>query len=339
MQDQAQPGPTKITIIGDGAMATLCALLLHDNGHRVTLWSAFPQFAQELLQRRDNYRYLPGFHIPSQVHITADADEALADPRFVVNAVPCQYMRQVWRNLADKAANNALYVSVTKGIENDTLLRPSCILRQLLGPVAVVALSGPSIAVEVARSLPTTVVAASEDIEQARTVQRLFHNRTLRVYTNSDIVGVELAGATKNVIALAAGIIDGLGAGDNAKAALLTRGLVEITRLGVAMGARHETFSGLAGLGDLVTTCISPHGRNRTLGEKIGRGMTLQQALAGMDSVVEGVATTRSVMQLADKYDVEMPITEAVYAVIFDNKPPPRAIHELMTRQPKDEFL
>jgi len=328
---------SNVTIIGDGAMATLCALLLDEKNHSVTIWSAFEEFAAQLAERRENFKYLPGFKIPPQVKITADPAAAMNQPDVIINAVPCQYMRRVWQALVPDAPTDPLYVSVTKGIENQTLLRPTCILQQLLGAVTPVVLSGPSIAVEVARQLPATVVAASRQIEHARAVQRLFSGETFRVYANNDVIGVELAGATKNVIALAAGIIDGLGVGDNAKAALLTRGLVEITRLGIAMGARQETFAGLAGFGDLVTTCISPHGRNRTLGEKIGRGMKLQEAVAGINAVVEGIATTASVMELSQKHNVEMPITRAVYQVIFEDKPPKDAIRELMTREAKDE--
>jgi glycerol-3-phosphate dehydrogenase (NAD(P)+) len=328
----------RITIVGDGAMATICAMLLQSQGNDITLWSAFPDYARQLAETRENTKYLAGFSIPSEVTITADAKTAMADPHVVISAVPCQYMRSVWEDLAALAPPDALYVSVTKGIENDTLLRPCQILEQILGPVRVVALSGPSIAREVARALPASVVAASADLVDAEQVQTLFSSPSLRVYTNDDIVGVELAGAMKNVIALAAGVIDGINAGDNAKAALLTRGLVEITRLGVALGARAQTFAGLAGLGDLVTTCISPHGRNRRLGELIGKGMSAEEASKTMNSVVEGVATTESVVALAKRYQVQMPITEAVYQVIFEGKSPRQAIHELMVREPKGEF-
>jgi glycerol-3-phosphate dehydrogenase (NAD(P)+) len=236
-------------------------------------------------------------------------------------------------------------VSVAKGIENETLLRPTQIIADCLGGgVAgrcppLVALSGPNIAAEIAKYLPATAVAASEDAGLATRVQSVFATQWFRVYTNTDVIGVELAGATKNVIAIAAGILDGLAAGNNAKSALVTRGLVEITRLGVAMGARQETFQGLAGLGDLITTCVSPEGRNRTVGERIGKGQKLADVLARMDSVAEGVPTTRSVTQLARRFDVEMPITEAVHAVLFDGKDVIHALTDLMTREPKPETL
>jgi len=329
----------RICIIGDGAMATVCALLLAGKNHDVVLWSAFPDYAREMAQTRENRKFLPGFSLPLAVRITADDAVAFDRPDLVFNAVPCQYLRAVWTRLAPAAPKNATFVSVTKGIENGTLLRPTQILRELLGPVNLVALSGPSIAVEVARSLPATLVTASQNLEQARKVQSIFSGTNVRVYTNEDLAGVELAGAMKNVIAIAAGILDGLGVGDNAKAALLTRGLVEITRLGLALGAKKETFAGLTGLGDLVTTCISPHGRNRRLGELIGRGNCLDDALRQIQSVVEGVATTRSVLDLARNNKVEMPLTQSVADVLFDRKNPLQAIRELMARQLKEEFI
>jgi len=330
----------RVTIIGDGAMATVSALMLHSNQLDVTLWSVFPDYAKEMAQTRENIRYLPGFSIPTAVRITSDTHEALdGNPDLIVSAVPCQFVRSVWSKLADLAPRNAIYVSVTKGIENETLMRPSQILRELLGEINLVVLSGPSIAVEVARNLPGTLVAASENTEHARIVQSLFTTQSIRVYTNKDIVGVELAGAMKNVIALAAGMVDGLQAGDNAKAALLTRGLVEISRLGIALGARPETFSGLTGLGDLVTTCISPHGRNRRMGELIGRGFSREEAEKQIRSVVEGVATTESVVALAKKHSVEMPITESVHAILFEGKKPREAIRDLMARGLKEEFV
>ena len=330
----------RVTVVGDGAMATVSALMLHSNQHEVTLWSAFPDYAKEMSQARENVRYLPGFSIPTAIRITSSIEDALrGSPEVVVNAVPCQFLRSVWSKLVDLAPRQAIYVSVTKGIENETLMRPSQILRELLGEVNLVVLSGPSIAVEVARNLPGTLVAASENAEHARIIQAIFTTPSIRVYTNKDVVGVELAGAMKNVIALAAGMVDGLQAGDNAKAALLTRGLVEISRLGIALGANPETFSGLTGLGDLVTTCISPHGRNRRMGELIGRGFTRAEAEGQIRSVVEGVATTESVVALAKKYGVEMPITESVEAILFQGKKPREAIRDLMARGLKEEFV
>lgn len=327
-----------ITIIGDGAMATVCSLLLHSKGHEVTLWSAFPDYARHLSQCRENTKFLPGFSIPAGIKITSDMQIAFEKPEIIINAVPCQYLRRVWKKLSDSAPENSIYLSVTKGIENKTLLRPSEILEKLLNRDEIVVLSGPNIAIEIVQGLPATAVAACKKPGNAKTIQSAFSTSTFRVYTNEDVTGVEVAGAMKNVIAIAAGIIDGLKIGNNTKAALLTRGLVEITRLGVAMGANRETFSGLAGLGDLVTTCISPHGRNRRLGELIGRGFTLDNAQKQIQSVVEGVATTKSMVDLAQKHRVDMPITMGVANIIFNDKSPQQAIKELMVRDPKDEF-
>ena len=270
--------------------------------------------------------------------IEAADERVMVGGELIVSAVPCQYMRDVWGRLARHVPADVPIVSVAKGIENDTLLRPTEIIADVLGGhVARAALSGPTIADELARRLPATACAAAEDESLARKIQYTFTCPWLRVYTNTDLIGVELAGAMKNVIAIAAGIIDGAGAGDNAKAALLARGLAEITRLGLAMGAQEHTFSGLTGLGDLVTTCISPKGRNRSLGERIGRGQTLEQAQGATDSVVEGISTCESVVALADRYDVEMPITQAVYDVLFRDKPVQAAIEDLMSRRLKAE--
>ncbi len=331
-----------ITIIGDGAMPTVSAILLTYNAHTLRLWSFFPEAIARLREDRENKRYLPGVRIPESVSLIADDAEAFAGAEMVLAATPAQFIRSSWQRLKDHCPRGVPIVSVAKGIENETLLRPSQVLRDVLAgapdadwPVAV--LSGPNIAREIARGLPATATVAASNAELAATVQRLFSTPTFRVYTNPDLVGVELGGAVKNVIAIAAGILDGLGAGDNAKAALLTRGLVEIAKLGVAMGARRETFTGLAGLGDLVTTCVSPHGRNRTFGEAIGKGQTMEQALADTHSVVEGVATTRSVLALAGKCGVEMPITQAVHTVLFENRPAAAAIDDLMRRRLKGE--
>lgn len=330
----------RIAMIGDGAMATVSSILLAGKGYHVTMWGYFDQHIQEMVQDQENRRFLPGVRIPPQVRLTANDAAAFDGADLVVSAVPCQYMRGVWQRLKPHVPAGLPIVSVAKGIENDTLLRPTQIIADVLGldrPLA--ALSGPSIAAELARCLPATVVASSTDQHFASTVQQAFSTNWFRVYTNTDIVGVELAGATKNVIALAAGAVDGLGAGDNAKSALLARGLVEITRLGVAMGAQRETFFGLAGLGDLVTTCISPHGRNRTAGERIGRGERVADVLESIESVVEGVPTTKSVMQLAGRAGIEMPITRAIYQILFEDKDVIDAISDLMSRSPKPEAI
>jgi glycerol-3-phosphate dehydrogenase (NAD(P)+) len=331
-----------ITIVGDGAMSTICAKLLAGKGRGLRLYSAFPENAADLESTRQNRRYLPGVPLPEELEITTDPAGAFADAELVIAAVPTQFTRQWWQRLKPHCPKGLPICSAAKGIENHTLLRPTQVLADVLtgspaGRWPLAALSGPCIAREVAQQQTTTVVAASAEESLAQRIQALFSTSYFRVYTNADLLGVEVAAATKNIIAIAAGILDGLGAGDNAKAALLSRGLVEITRLGVAMGGRRETFSGLAGLGDLVTTCISPHGRNRSLGEAIGRGRSLHEAQAATDSVVEGVATTRSVLELAARHDVEMPIAQAVNDVLFNQRKPQQAIAELMSRRPKSE--
>ncbi len=329
----------KITIVGDGAMATLCAIMLHQKNCEVTLWSPFPEYAKELAQKRENTKYFPGFSIPSAIKITNDRESAfLNKPDIVISAIPTQFLRAVWNELKNAVPKEPLFVSVTKGIENQTLKRPSEILRELIGEIDIVVLSGPNIAIEIARGLPATSVAACENLTLAKQIQELFTSKTLRIYTNSDVVGVELAGALKNIIAIAAGIVDGLNLGTNTKAALLTRGLVEISRLGVICGAKRETFSGLAGLGDLITTCFSPHGRNRRFGELVGKGFSSEEAQKQIQSVVEGIKTAKSALDLARNYSVEMPITQAIYDIIYKGKKPTQAIAELMERKPKEEF-
>ena len=328
----------EIAVIGDGAMGSVCGIILTDNGYQVRLWGAFAENIKDMIESRENRKFLPNFKLPPELQLTSRAEEALDSVGLVISAVPCQYMRSVWQKIAPYLQTDAAILSVTKGIENDTLMRPSEILAELTGPDRRLgALSGPTIAGELAQQLPATAVVASPDSQLAQWGQRIFTRKFFRLYTNADLLGVELAGASKNVIALAAGIIDGLGLGDNAKAALLTRGLVEITRLGVALGADEETFAGLAGLGDLVTTCISPLGRNRYVGEQIGKGQKLRDILSNMDAVAEGVATTRSLTALARQHHVDMPITFKVQAVLFQGQEPQEAISELMSRTPKPE--
>lgn len=333
---------TRIAIIGDGAMAITCAGILAENGHQVCLFSPFPDSAETLRTTGRNERSIPGQQLADGVEVTCDHARALADAELAITAIITQYTRAVWQDLAPHCPAEMPICSVAKGIENETLLTPTRIVRQVLdgsadSPRPVAMLSGPCIAPEVARKLPATVTIASPSDELARRVQQLFSRPYLRAYTNNDLVGTELAAATKNVIAVAAGILDGLAAGDNAKAALITRGLSEITRLGIAAGARAETFAGLAGVGDLVTTCISPVGRNRSFGEAIGRGLSVDQAAEQTHGTAEGLATTASVVELARQYDVEMPITQAVYDVLFNHKPPKEAIADLMARPLKAE--
>jgi len=329
-----------ISVIGDGAMGTVCSIMLAENGHNVRLWSAFAEAAADIAQRRENMIFLPGHRLPEAIEITADDELALAGAELVVSAVPTQYMRTVWIRLRPYCAEDLPICSVAKGIENGTLLRPTQILNDVLGRLEnakVAALSGPSIAPEIARKLPATVVVAGGSQQLAEWIQTLFTRPYFRVYTNPDLVGVEVAGAAKNVVAIAAGIVDGLGLGDNAKAALITRGLAELTRLGSALGAMRETFFGLAGLGDLVTTCISPQGRNRSFGQAIGQGQSMDQALRATRSVVEGVPTTVSLVELARHMDVELPIIQAVHRVLFEGVLPSEAVLELMSRPLKAE--
>jgi len=328
----------RITIVGDGAMATACALLLDSKGDNVTVWGPIAEHIIATERARENTRYLPGIPLPDSLRLTADEDEAMAGAQLIVSATPTQFKRRVWERFVGKVPADVPICSVAKGIENDTLLRPTEVIEQVLDtrhPLAV--LCGPSIAGELARCLPATVSVASEDAPLAEALQHAFTTHWFRVYTNDDPLGVELAGATKNVIAVAAGILDGLQAGYNAKSALLSRGLAEITRLGTAMGAKPETFFGVTGVGDLATTCFCPEGRNRSCGELLGKGVKLEKAQEQIKGIVEGVATTRSVMQIAQKHQVEMPITAAVHAVLFEGLDPIEGIGMLMSRQPKAE--
>ncbi len=328
---------TKATVFGTGAMGTVMAQVLAANGLQVALLATRPERVQELLISKENTRYLPGVHLAASVRPTADARAALAHTELIISALPTQYLRKGLAAIQPHIPPGVPVCSVTKGIELDTWKRPSDVLREFVPRSPVAVLSGPSIAPELAKCLPTTVVIACADGDVARTMQESLSTSWFRVYTNNDIIGVELAGALKNVIALAAGILDGLRAGDNAKAALVTRGLVEITRLGVAMGGRRETFIGLAGVGDLVTTCTSPHGRNRSAGERIGSGVSVEDVMRESASVIEGIPTTRAALALATERGIEMPITEAVSRVLFDGTAPLDAITSLMQRPLRSE--
>jgi glycerol-3-phosphate dehydrogenase (NAD(P)+) len=325
-------------IIGDGAMGTLASMLLAHNGVSCALWSAFEEQAEDLRRHRENKRFLPGFPLPKGLKISTDAAAVTDGADLVVIAVPSRHLRGVLQRIKPALPAKAVYVSVVKGIEAETLYRPSQVVADVLGRRRLVALSGPCLSREVAARLPATVVVASDDAEAAREAQGAFATPWFRVYTNDDVVGVELGGALKNIVAIAAGICDGLELGSNAKAALITRGLVEMTRLGATMGARRETFAGLAGLGDLVTTCASELSRNHHVGEEIGRGRSLEDILEEMGRVeAEGVQTTRSAAGLAARHNVVMPIMQEVYAVLFQDKPAPDALSDLMSRAPKHE--
>jgi glycerol-3-phosphate dehydrogenase (NAD(P)+) len=328
----------EISVLGTGGWGTALSIVLHNKGHNVTLWGSTPDYVEHLKKHRENKKYLKGIEIPSDLKITSDIAEAQIETDLIVIAIPTPYVRKTIKPFKDHCLPGTPIVSVIKGIENETLMRGSEILRDVLGEQPIALLLGPSHAEEVARKLPTTVVIACNDIQVAKEIQDIFITERFRVYTNTDVIGVEIGTSVKNVIAIAAGICDGLGFGDNSKAALITRGLAEMTRLGVAMGGQRDTFSGLAGLGDLITTCVSPYGRNRLVGEQIAKGKKLSQILEEMDQVAEGILTTKSVCKLANKYNVEMPITKEIYNVLFEDKDPIKAVNELMVRKPKSEI-
>ena len=329
---------TEFAILGAGAWGTAVGLVLAQNdAHRVTLWSARPEQAKVLHEKRENVRLLPGVPIPPSIHLTTDIIEATARADLLVVAIPTVHLRATLARVAGAIPRDTPVLSLVKGIENNSFCRPSEIIAKTLGERPLAVLSGPSHAEEVARGLPTTLVAASEDLSLARWVQQRFNTDRFRVYTNLDLIGVEFAGALKNIIGIAAGICDGLGLGDNTKSALLTRGLAEMARFGVALGAETQTFWGLAGMGDLITTCFSRHGRNRAVGQRLGQGEKPADILGGMDMVAEGVNTTRSVHDRASRMGISTPIASEVYRVLFENKDPREAVTDLMLREPKHE--
>ena len=326
-----------VAVVGDGAWGTALGMVLVQRGASVTQWSHSAEYAGQMQRTRSNPRFLPGVRLPSGLTVTADAS-VLDGADLVVFAVPSRYLREVGRRLAPDLGRRQPVVSATKGLEHPSRKRASEILAETLGERPLAVLSGPSHAEEVARRLPTAVVSASHDRGLALRVQDLLTTDRFRVYTSSDPVGVELGGALKNVLAIAGGLVDGLELGDNAKAALLTRGQAEMVRLGVKLGGRAETFGGLSGIGDLVVTCMSRHGRNRLVGERLGRGDSLARILESIPGVPEGVLTCKAVVALADEHDVEVPISREVHAVLFDGKDPRRAVDDLMTRSQKEEL-
>lgn len=327
----------RVTILGDGGWGTCLAILLSTQGHQVTLWGAFPEYIAKLKEIHENVKFLPGVKIPPSVVLISELSQALEHAQVIVVAIPSQYLKSVLQKAIQGPWAQAIVVSVVKGIDPETLLRMSELIRSSVPVQRLAVLSGPSISYEVARGVPTTVVAASEEPALAQEVQALFTTQQFRVYTSTDVVGVELGGALKNVIAIACGAADGLGFGTNTKAALATRGLVEMARLGVAMGAKQETFSGLSGLGDLITTCFSTHSRNRSVGEQLGKGSSLAQVTKGMEQVAEGITTAKSAFTLSQRHRVDMPITTAVYQVLYEGKSPKEAVKDLMLREPKPE--
>lgn len=323
----------KITVLGGGAMATACsALLAEHQGQQVSMWARNADYAKSMQQTRENARLLPGVKLSTSIEVTSDIAVAVSDAECYVVAIPTKFLRSALTTLQPHIQDRRPVISAVKGMEIGTLMRPSEIIRDVLGDRPVVAFGGPSHAEEIASRLPASVVAASDDASMAIRTQELFTTDRFRVYTNSDIVGVELAGALKNVIGIAAGICDGLKFGDNAKSALLTRGLVEIKRFGEALGAERATFNGLGGIGDLITTCTSPFGRNRAVGVRLGQGEKLDDIVNSMQAVAEGVTTAKSVHEVSRQHDIEMPITDAIHAVLFEGMNPRDAAASLMMR-------
>lgn len=326
----------KATVIGDGGWGTALAMVLARNGHEVMVWGPFDEPLQQIRASGENATYLPGVAIPDTIQWTTDCAEAAADAGLIVLVVPSRFYRPVIERFRPFIGCDTLVVSATKGLDEKTHERMSQVAEGILDR-AVAVLSGPSHAEEVARGVPCAVTVAAVDHSVAEAIQHLFVNEAFRVYTLDDVIGVELGGALKNVIAIAAGISDGLGFGDNTKAALMTRGIAEIIRLGSAAGARPETFMGLSGIGDLMVTCMSRHSRNRGVGERLGRGESLADIMAGMKMVAEGVWNCQAARELAAHYGIPVPITEEVCAIVHDGKDPRRAVLDLMTRAPRPE--
>lgn len=327
----------RCVVVGGGAWGTALAHVLGTNGHEVMLWAREPEVVAAVNARHENTMFLAGAPLSLAVKATADMAAAIRGATIVVYAVPSPHLRTIARSANEYVGADAIVGVATKGIEEGTLALMTDVIAAEHPQRPVVAISGPSFAAEVVANQPTLIVAASEDDAGAHTMQQAFSNATFRVYTQRDVIGVELGGALKNVMAVATGIVEGVGLGYNSRAALITRGLAEMTRLGVALGATASTFAGLAGLGDLVLTCTGSLSRNRAIGEEIGRGASLAEALAGKQTVAEGVVTARSAGQLAAKHDVEMPIVEMVNRILFEGQTARRAVNEMMTRELRPE--
>jgi len=330
----------KITVLGAGSWGTTLALVLHDNHHQVNLWTFENRQADYLREKHENIEFLPGISLPPEIKIATDVEESCRERDMIVAAVPSQFLRSVLQRIAHLDLKNTIICNVAKGIENGSLMTMSEVLLDVLmheRKENLAILSGPSHSEEVSLKIPTMVVSASFKMKTAKMVQDAFMTDYFRVYVNEDIRGVELGGAVKNVIAIGAGLSDGAGFGDNTKAAIMTRGIYEITRLGAKMGAQPLTFAGLSGMGDLIVTCMSRHSRNRYVGEEIGRGRSVTDVLAGMVMVAEGVPTAKSVHQLAQKHHIDMPMAEEVYRVLFEDKNPRQATLDLMGRDTRGE--
>ena len=326
-----------ISVIGAGSWGTALALLLYKNGHKVTVWSIMKDEIEMLQREHEHKEKLPGVKLPEDMEFTTDLEKALTGKDVLVLAVPSPYTRSTSHSMAPFVKEGQIIVNVAKGIEEHSLLTLSQIIEEEIPQAEVAVLSGPSHAEEVGRGIPTTIVVGARKQETAEYLQNIFMNEVFRVYISPDVLGIELGAALKNVVALAAGIADGLGYGDNTKAALITRGIAEIARLGTAMGGKAETFSGLTGIGDLIVTCASMHSRNRRAGILIGKGYSMEEAMAEVKMVVEGVYSAKAAMELAKKYQVQIPIIEQVNAVLFEGKPADEAVRNLMLRDKKIE--
>lgn len=328
----------KIGVLGGGSWGTALANLLAKKGHHVEIWTRREEHSNEINENKTNLKYLPGIFLSKNIESTTDIKKVVKGKDLILQAVPTHGVRETFLKIKEEVEEDQIIVNVSKGIENDTLMRISEIIFEILPNNPYVVLSGPSHAEEVARELPTTVIAASENYEKAKLVQDIFMNESFRVYTNKDVIGVELGGAIKNVIALGAGISDGLNYGDNAKAALMNRGIFEMARLGETMGADMNTFFGLSGIGDLIVTCTSEHSRNKKAGMLLGQGLTLEEAIEKTGMVVEGVKTTKSTYSLAKKHNVNMPITKEIYNVLYKEAEVKEAVRRLMVRKKKGEM-
>lgn len=330
----------KISVLGAGGWGTTLAILLHGNGHDITLWEYKPNYAEVLKQTRINNVYLPHSKIPDEILITCSLDEAVTDQHFIVIAVPTQFIRGVLNSIHPLHIEETIFVSCSKGIENNSLLTISGVIKDVFTSISdsqIGVLSGPSHSEELSNKTPTAVVAASLNEEVSKLIQRVFITDYFRVYSSTDVIGVELGGALKNIIAIGAGIIDGAEFGDNTKAAIITRGLAEIARFGIELGAKPETFTGLSGMGDLIVTCGSRHSRNRYVGGQIGKGKKLKEVIESMEMVAEGVETCRSGYKLARKHNAETPIIDAIHSILFEDKDPVKVTYDLMTREMKSE--
>lgn len=329
---------SKVAFLGGGSFGTALAIMLSKKGTKVNIWDRKLSVINDINIKRENIKYLPSVIVPAGVTAFSDIEEAINGSEIIVLAVPSHVVRELSRNIAPHLKENQILVSIAKGIEEHSLKRISEVMEEEIPNNPIVILSGPSHAEEVALDIPTTVVVTSKKMEYAKLVQDIFMTSKFRVYTNEDIIGVEIGGAVKNIIALAAGVSDGIGYGDNSKAALMTRGMSEIIKIGTVLGGKTETFYGLTGMGDLIVTCTSMHSRNRRAGILIGKGISMEKACEDIGMVVEGIKATRAFYELKEKQQVSMPITDVLYKVLFEGKDPKYGVYELMSRNKKDEF-